>query len=43
MKENELIFRDKLKADVIIKENKGHFTQDDGVLEIPEVLEKILK
>lgn len=43
VKENEKIFREKLNADVIIEENKGHFTQDDGILAVPEVVEKLEK
>jgi hypothetical protein len=37
------IFKAQLGAEVIIKKGKGHFTGDDGVDEIPEVLKKILK
>ncbi len=40
IKENETIFRDKLDAKVVILKDKGHFTEDDGVTEIPEVLDK---
>lgn len=38
LKENEELFREKLKAKVIILKNKGHFTQEDGVTEIKEIL-----
>lgn len=40
IKENEMIFRDKLGAKVVILKGKGHFTEDDGVTEIPEVLDE---
>jgi len=40
-KENEQIFKEKLGAAVVIEENKGHFTYEDGVTEVPEVLEVI--
>ncbi|MDO8509384.1 MAG: alpha/beta hydrolase [Nanoarchaeota archaeon] len=38
LKENETLFRNKLGAKVIILKDKGHFTQEDGVSEINEVL-----
>ena len=38
IKENEMIFRDKLGAKVIILKNKGHFTDDGGVSSIKELL-----
>ncbi|MEK6858065.1 MAG: alpha/beta hydrolase [Nanoarchaeota archaeon] len=41
VKENEALFKDKLGAKVTIEKNKGHFTEDDEVVEIPEVLETI--
>ncbi|OGI71902.1 hypothetical protein A3J61_00585 [Candidatus Nomurabacteria bacterium RIFCSPHIGHO2_02_FULL_38_15] len=37
--ENKNIFEKELNAQVIILPNKGHFTEDDGVLKLPEVLE----
>ncbi len=43
LSENAQTFREKLGAKVIILSNKGHFTQDDGVLEVPEVLKEIVK
>lgn len=36
--ENKKIFEEKLNAKVIIEKNKGHFTEDDNVLELPEIL-----
>ncbi len=39
IEENKKIFEEKLSANVIILENKGHFTEDDGVKELPEILE----
>lgn len=36
---DEEIFEEKLEAKVILEKNKGHFTGDDNVNEIPEILE----
>lgn len=33
--------KEKLGAQVTVLENKGHFTGDDGVVEIPEILQLI--
>ena len=41
--ENKETFENKLNAKVIILKNKGHFTEDDGIKEIPEVLNEMLK
>lgn len=41
VKENSKIFKDKLGAKVIILKNKGHFTEDDGVTKIPEILDEL--
>ncbi len=41
--ENKKIFEEKLGAKVTILENRGHFTEDDGVKEIPEVLAEFLE
>lgn len=41
IKENSSLFKGKLNAKVIILKNKGHFTQDDGVTSIPEILNEI--
>lgn len=38
--ENQKKFKEDLSAEVIIEE-KGHFTAEDGVTEMPEVLKKI--
>lgn len=35
------IFESKLGANVIVQKNKGHFTEDDGVEQMPEILELI--
>lgn len=37
------IFQEKLGAEIIVEKDRGHFTEDDGVTELPEVLEYILK
>jgi len=41
--ENASIFEDKLDAKVIIESEKGHFIEDDGITEVPEVLEELLR
>lgn len=41
VEDNKKIFEEKLKAQVIILENKGHLTEADGVTQLPEVLEAI--
>ncbi len=43
VEENKKIFEEKLQADVVVLHNKGHFTKDDGVTELPEALNAILK
>ena len=43
LEENKKTFEKKLKAKVIILKDKGHFTEDDGVKEIQEALNEILK
>jgi uncharacterized protein len=40
--EDEKIFKEKLGAETLILENKGHFTGEDGINELPIVLEKFL-
>ena len=39
--DNKKRFERELAATVVIEKDKGHFTADDGVTEIPEVLEAI--
>lgn len=41
VKENKKLFEQKLGAKVTIMANKGHFTESDGVTELPEALEAI--
>ncbi|MBI2667263.1 DUF1749 domain-containing protein [Candidatus Woesearchaeota archaeon] len=41
LKENKEIFEKNLNAKIIVEKNKGHFTKDDGIDKIPEVLEMI--
>ncbi len=41
VKENSKIFKEKLGAKVIILKNKGHFTKEDGITIIPELLDEI--
>lgn len=41
VEENKKVFEEKLGAQVTVLENRGHFTTEDGVVEIPEVLELI--
>ncbi len=42
VQENAEIFKKKLRAKVIIEKNKGHFSQDDGITSVPEVLIEFL-
>jgi len=37
------IFQKKLGAEIVVEKERGHFTEDDGVTEMPKVLEYILK
>jgi len=39
--ENKKLFEQSLNAQVIVLENKGHFTEDDGITQIPEILDFI--
>ena len=41
--DNQDDFRDKLGSEIIIRQKMGHFSQDDGITELPIVLESILK
>ena len=41
LKENKGFFKKNLNAKIIVESNKGHFTKDDGITKIPEVLEMI--
>ncbi len=43
IEENKKIFEDKLGAKVIMEHNKGHFTEDDGIIDLPYVLEELLR
>lgn len=40
--ENEMIFKEKLNAKIIIIEGAGHFTENEGITEVPEVSDEIL-
>ena len=37
------LFKERLNAKIIIEHNKGHFSDDAGIKELPVVLNKILK
>lgn len=37
------IFKERLGAKLIIEHEKGHFSQDDGITELPVVLDELLK
>jgi len=39
--EDEKLFKKRLDAETIIFNNKGHFNGEDGIIEIPEILEFI--
>jgi len=41
--ENSKLFKNNLKASVIIMKNAGHFNTEDGITELPIVLEKLLE
>jgi uncharacterized protein len=41
--ETKEMFEKKLGAKVVIEKNKGHFTEDDNVFELPEVVQSIEK
>lgn len=41
LEENKKIFEEKLGAKTITQHNKGHFTSEDGIRELPVVLEKV--
>lgn len=43
IEENKKVFEEKLGAQVTILENKGHFTEGDGCIELPEVLTEFEK
>ena len=40
--ENINFFQDKFNAEIIIESKKGHFTEEDGVFELPSVFDAIL-
>lgn len=42
IEENKMIFKEKLNAKVIILEDKGHFTEDDGIRQLPEIIQIIV-
>ena len=37
--ENVKIFREKLNSKIVILKNKGHFSEDEGINELPEILD----
>jgi uncharacterized protein len=43
VEENSKKFKQELNAKIIIEKGNGHFTEDDGITELPIVLEKILE
>jgi uncharacterized protein len=40
LEENKKIFEEKYQAETIVEHDKGHFSGDDGITELPVVLEK---
>lgn len=42
MEENKKIFEERFNAKVIIENGKGHFTEEDRVVEVPSVLNAVL-
>ncbi len=43
LEENKETYEKKLGAKIILEHNKGHFTADDGVVELPSALEALLE
>jgi len=41
--EDAELFKEKLGAKIIIQHNKGHFRGEDGIIELPVILEQLLK
>lgn len=41
LNENRALFKKNLKAVVIVEQGKGHFTVEDGIQEVPEVIEQL--
>ena len=39
LEENVKIFREKLDPKIVILKNKGHFSEDEGINELPEILD----
>jgi len=39
LEENVKIFREKLNSKIVILKNKGHFSEDEGINELPEILD----
>lgn len=40
--ENQKMFKEKLGAKIIVEHGKGHFTEDDGIAELPAALDAVL-
>lgn len=38
LEENKKVFEEKLGGEIVVKESMGHFTEDDGIKELPELL-----
>jgi predicted alpha/beta hydrolase family esterase len=43
VEENARLFKEKLDAKAIIEKNKGHYTQEDEVIQVPQVLTQVIK
>lgn len=41
--DNQQDFKDKLGSEIIITHNMGHFTDEEGIVELPVVIESLLK
>jgi len=39
--ENAQIFKNNLSAKIILEKNKGHFTKEDGIIALPEIVKEI--
>jgi uncharacterized protein len=43
LEDNGKIFQEKLGSEIIVEKGMGHFTEDEGVIEVPSVLSEVLK
>jgi len=41
LERHKKLFKEKLNANVVVERGKGHFTEDEGITKVPEVLKEI--